>query len=190
MSKDYSEAALNSFIDLLSSKALMNRETLRSRRMAAERLMTVLDNEERLDLSTLDIDHLATRFGNQHADSHPRTLQDYQQRFKSLLTDFFAWREDPVNFKPSTATRMPRRRKGNSTVAPGKPAEGRGNQAKTSHGDDQPPPDSDKLLTVPVSLRPGLVVQLVNVPVDLSGTEAERISNIIKAYAVSSHANN
>jgi hypothetical protein len=185
MSKDHSETALNIFIDYLGKKSLLNKETLRSRRTAAQRLLSVLDNEEKLDLSKVDIDHIAKRFAH-HSGAHPRTLQDYQRRFKSLLTDFLAWTEDPVTFKPSVVSQGPRKRSSNrSAEVPEKTARLRGGQAKLSP-ESSPSLQSDKMLTVPISLRPGLVMQLVNVPVDLTGTEAERIAGIIKAYALQS----
>ena len=103
-------------------------------------------------------------------------LQVYKSRFKTGRDDFLRWVDNPSTFKPSTAQREngarvqsePRRRQPSPSVVAVAASEA---------------PRTNQRIVFPIPLRPDLVIELHNIPSDLTDAEAERISAIVKALA-------
>jgi len=53
--KDYSLDALNKFFDYAANKGLLKRNTAQGRKIAANKVFAVLDDNEKTDLSNVDI---------------------------------------------------------------------------------------------------------------------------------------
>lgn len=186
--KDYSLRALNDFLDYLSSKHLLNKNTAQSRKAAVNKVLGVLDAEEASDLSKVDLDLAFRRFENKSAkDYKPDSLMVYRSRVGSALNDFFSYLESPTQFRPSV--------KANGSGAAARPAktsrkaEGERSERRTSAREDEQtetPAMTERThaLSVPVPLRDGVMVRITGLPADLTEAEAARLAAIVKAYAV------
>lgn len=186
--RDYSLKALNEFLDYLSSKHLLNKNTAQSRKAAVNKVFSVLDEKEARDLSAIELDMVFRRFENKAAkDYKPDSLMVYRSRVGSAINDFFSYVENPAQFRPSLKNGG-----STSTRKAGKPARKTDEQqpgydlatqqhkqtgARTnySHANE---------LSVPVPLREGVLVQITGLPADLTEGEASRLAAIVKAYAV------
>lgn len=185
--KDYSLRALNEFLDYLANKHLLNKNTVQSRKGAANKILGVLDEQEASDLKQLDLDLVFQRFANKAGkDYKPESLMVYRSRLSSALNDFFLYVENPAQFRPalksngSSTAKKPAKavRKAEDQRAEGKPM-----------GGEHAPPTTTQVSTpgsvnVPVPLREGVTVQITGLPVDLTEAEASRLAAIIKAYAM------
>lgn len=186
METDYSLQALMKFMDYLSNKHILNKNTAQSRKAAANKVFAVLDESEKGDLRHLDMDMVFRRFENKEAKTYkPETLQVYKSRLTSTLSDFMSHAKDPSQFKPSvkagssaqkasrTNTSTPRRAKGVEEVG-----------AKESDAVERMARSAVGGLTVPVPLREGVTVQIMGLPMDLTEAEAARLAAIVTAYAM------
>lgn len=185
MNKDYSLDALNKFLDYVADKGMMKAETAKGRKVAANKIFEKLTPEERQDLRLANLDTEAERFGNrQGSDYMPASLQVYKSRVKSALSDFFSWVDNPAAFRPSVATRS------GATKPNGSAKKTNTETVNVAPKVDTPPLHnpgagaSDHLI-FPIPIRPGLVVKLTNIPVDLTTAEAEKIAQVVRALACS-----
>jgi Site-specific recombinase XerD len=188
VTKDYSLEALNRFLDYAAEKGLLKRNTAVSRKQASNKILSVLEPDEARDLRTVDVDQAFERFANlQGTAFKPDSLRVYQSRLRSSLSDFFSWVENPAGFKPSG-----NQRNGASGKRQVKKAERPDTPASGPYSTDARPTPVQSLdahqqsdgIAIPVPLRAGLTVQILNVPADLTATEAEKLAAIIKAYAM------
>src|SRR5690242_1747920 len=62
MTQDRSRAELLKFLDYLGEKGLMSPVTARSRKASANRVLSILSDEESDDVTKLDLDEIMTRF--------------------------------------------------------------------------------------------------------------------------------
>lgn len=155
----------------------LNPATARSRRNAAEQLLSQLGEDEAADLRELDVDQLCARFHKLQGSSiRAETLSIYGERLKAALQDFIAWSDNPEAFVPSSSETRQLRRRSETT---GKAA-----------SDEQQALEQIKLTTVqqppdllPIPIRPELVVYVQNLPLDLTTDEAAKIARIIQAHA-------
>lgn len=186
--KDYSLQAFNGFLDYLSSKHLLNKNTAQSRKAAVNKVLQVLDATEASDLRQVDMEMAFQRFANKDGRSYkPDSLMVYKSRLTSALTDFYSYVENPAQFRPSVKSSS-----GTTSKKRSKPAEKGDHEAtppginraqEDAQGSQQhhkPPSDG---LTIPVPLREGLTVKIAGIPFDLTEAEASRLASIIKAYA-------
>lgn len=172
--KDYSAEAYYSFMDYCANKGLVKANTAQSRKAAGKKMLELLDPEERRDLRTIDLDQLHNCFVNKSGTEYtPDSLQVYKSRFKTGLVDFLRWVENPATFKPSTQQRE------NGARTPSEPL----HRQASPPGRSAEPQRSSLGVVFPVPLRPDLIVQIHNIPSDLTEAEAERISAIVKALA-------
>lgn len=185
--KEYSLQALNEFLDYLSNKHLLNKNTAQSRKGAANKVLSVLDDKEASDLRKLDLDLVFTRFANKAGkDYKPDSLMVYRSRLTSALNDFLSYVENPAQFRPAlrtngsgTAKRPAKtaRKADEQRIERELPIEDQGS-SKTTYA------NSPGSVNVPVPLREGVTVHITGLPVDLTGAEASRLAAIIKAYAM------
>jgi hypothetical protein len=173
MSKDYSENELFKFLGWLADTGQLKRATALSRRASSKKMLEIAQPEERQDLRKVDVDDLSQRFENRASMKYkPHSLQVYKSRFKSALDDFLRHAENPSSFKPSV---------GNRSVRPTNGAAPKLRRSVPPPTLAQPPLLGE--IVFPVPLRPGLTVNLVNIPPDLTAKEAEKISAIVMALA-------
>lgn len=189
MSTDYSEQALSTFLDWLGDKGLVKQATAKSRKIAALKILSALDGHEKIDLRSLDRDATFQRFVNKlGSDFTPDSLVTYKSRFTSALEDFLRYKENPAGFKPGLSSRSARKTKGSSDTGR-KPSIS--SKTKNSHSTDINQQQQHTTVDIskfvfPIPLRDGVVVQIHNIPSNLTAAEAERISAVIKALAIPS----
>jgi len=182
--KNYSLDALNEFFDYAANKGLLKRNTAQSRKIATNKVLAVLDEDEKTDLRRINVDHTFDLFQNkQGTDYTPASLRVYQSRVRTALSDFINYVDKPANFRPSSVQRsnskIKRENNNNDNVK-------RESQKleKRSEINQRQNDYASREITVPVPLREGIMVKISNLPPDLTPTEADKLAAIIKAYAV------
>ncbi len=181
MSVSYSEVELLSFIDYLSSKSLLPSSTASGRKAAVLKILAALDSEEKTDLRNLDIEQTFQRFSNKFGKEFtPQSLITYKSRFNSALSDFFKYHENLAGFKTGATKKQPKEN-GSETKASSKKS-----SAKASRAPLAPPPPAESpsyVLQIPISN--GTLVEIRNLPMDLTEADATKIAAVIKAHAPS-----
>lgn len=182
MSANRSAAALLTFLDFLGQKGLIPPATASSRKATANKVLSILSDDESQDVLSLDLDNLMQRFHNLNNQQYtPESLQTYKSRMKTALEDFRSYTENPLGFKPTG--------QGKSKLKLATDKSGNGNQKTKSASDvasHSTPASSPAILGVsvlPIPLRADLTVQIAGLPFDLTPGEAKKIANIILAHA-------
>jgi hypothetical protein len=184
MDTKYSEQELGNFLDYTIEKGLLNESTARARKIAAQRILAVLDDNEKQDLRTIDLDSAFQRFANKNArDFTPQSLASYRSRLKSALEDFSNYVRDPAAFRTTTASRSVRKSDGLQ-----EPSQRRGSARRPAPIEKPAVPDgyfeASPGVVFPIPLRSNLVVQIHGLPSDLTQAEADRIAAVVRALAV------
>lgn len=181
MANDHSRLALLKFLDYLAEKGLMNRHTVVARKAASNKMLSILDEAEAADLRKIDLDQVATRFGNLKSSNYkPKSLQVYKSRVRKALNDFFLFQENPANFKitgSANTTKVAEKSVKNSTSAAGS------SDPKPSSLGSGGGSSSVETLNIPIALRPTCIIQLNGIPIDMTASEAKKIANIVLAMA-------
>ena len=173
--RDYSEAAFLAFLRHGAVTGITKPAIARSRRIAAEQLLSQLKSPERLDLRLLDVDQLCSRFHKLEGSTiRPESLQVYNERLTSGLRDFISWTDDPGSFV-SVQGELPEAKLAASRDSPG--------QAQAREELALNPPRSPHDI-FPVPLREDLVVYLQNVPLNMTRKEADKIAAVVHALAL------
>lgn len=183
MSADkYSAAKLSDFWAYVIDKGLMNKETATSRKIAAQKVLSELDESERQDLRSLDRDQAFLRFQNIAGKKYsPSSLTVYRSRFNSSLDDFFSYVGNPSGFKPNISKGNGKTKgEGGKLKIKSAPKSGVVEGPILASHEHQGTADN---LTLPIPLRPGVVVKIFGLPSDLTEDEAKKISGVVNAYA-------
>lgn len=184
MSADYSLEALLQFLELAGDKGWLRKPTARARRVAAGKVLEVLDPSERSDLRTVDIEEAFRRFTNLNSGYNPRSLQEYRRRVKLAVRDFVSYTEDPVNFKfPDSSRSQKSKDGGNESKSPKRPKRSLVSSTEQRVASDSLP-NPTRGISIPIPLREGVTVHVQHIPFDLTTSEAERIAAIVRAYAM------
>ncbi len=177
MTNPYSADDLLEFLDHAGDKGLMPAATAQALAVATRNVLGILADEEKADLSQLDLDATIKRFNNKRAkDFNPASLKEYARRIRRAVELFLNWRADPANFAIKTRTTSAPRSK-EKAAARNEPAT---RETPPEQIADQIPGTYRSALPV----RPGLVVTLLNIPYDLTGAEAERIASFVRMLAL------
>ena len=90
----------------------LRRELISAYKAATNAVFGVLDNEESQDLRQIDLDGVVTRFANLNGSKFtPESLKTYRSRASTALSDFLAYKADPIKFKPGLNARTTKRSK-------------------------------------------------------------------------------
>ncbi len=172
-SDDYTKNGLITYLREAAISGVLNPAVARSRKTAAEQLLTYISPEERLNLRQLDVDSLCSGI-HKLEDSSIRfeALNLYNSRLKSALTDYFSWLEDPENFVSLSSTN---------------------NSAKNLNKKQTIEQKALEEITlsntyieegiIPIPIRKDLTIYLKDLPLDLTTQEANKIARVVKAYA-------
>lgn len=177
MANAYSADDLLEFLDHAGDKGLMPAATAQALAVATRNVVGILSDDEKADLSRLELDAAVKRFTNKRArDFNPASLKEYGRRIKRAVELYLRWREDPANFAIKTRTSSASRKKEKGS--------GNGDPAKREVSADEIPDEIAGTYRTSVPVRPGLVVTLVNIPNDLTSAEAERIAGFVRLLAL------
>src|SRR5262249_15386798 len=158
------------FLDWMSDKGLMAKNTVVARKAAASKVLGILSDDEAQDVTALDLDTVMRRFTNLEGKGYtPCSLTTYFSRLRSALDDFKLYLDKPLNFRPGVQPRE--RRKAEARKETPLPA-------PTGHRDTVPPP---VLNTLSIPIRPDTMIVIHGLPYDLNEAEATKISNVIRA---------
>jgi hypothetical protein len=182
MSGQRSRAELLKFLDYVKNKGLVNPTTAEARKASANKVLSILSENEAEDVLSIDLDQVITRFGNLHGKQYtPDSLRTYRSRTKASLDDFERYLENPMSFKSGIQNREKKSKNG-SSVSGG---------AKSEQTQRQPQPTNQHVMTpavessiLPIPLREGLVVRIQGLPFDLTAQEAKKIANVVMAMAL------
>lgn len=194
--RNYSLNGLNKFLDYASDKGLMKKETAAGRKRAANQILGILDEHELMDLRKIDVEAVSHRFANlQGSNFKPSSLQIYISRTKSAVQDFITYVDNPISFRPSInqrgATGSPSPKKGSKKQSALKSEDSATNNnasehqstERKTHGHHANSGNSVSTLVFPIPIRPEVIVNVSNIPADLTEAEAAKIASVIKALA-------
>lgn len=175
MTNDYTMDDLLDFLNHAGDKGFMPAATAQALAVASRNIFGVLEANEQKNIKALDLDAIIKRFNNKRAkDFSPASLKEYGRRVRKALDLYEQWKNNPADF--SVKTRSPRKSRKETSI-------------ETRHS-EIPIPDNHPGLnqaggyqsSFPV--RPGRVVTLLNIPEDLTSTEAEKLANFVRILAV------
>jgi hypothetical protein len=182
---DYSYESLIKFLDYEAEKGLVNKNTIASRKGAVGKMLGILGEDERSDLRNIDVGDISRRFANLEGSRYTAdSLQVYKSRLGKAIEEFLRYKDNPASFRVEGVGRTIKiravRREGDASTVKRADAE------RSRKTDESPSGDaSSTSFDFPIPLRPGLIVYVKNLPVDLTEREAQRIGGVIAA--LSSH---
>lgn len=180
MEQQYSESELIVFLEYLASKNLLNSATVSARKVAVIKILSAIDEDEKHDLRSVDRDQLFQRFTNKLGKNFtPDSLLTYKSRFNLALNDFIKYKESPSTFKIGGAKKT---FKDNGSDAKDKKRVT--NSTKSSY--TPPPAIEPKTYVLQIPISDGRLIEIRNMPMDLTEGDATKIAGVIKAHAPSS----
>lgn len=179
MDGERSREALANFLDYLADKGLMERNTAQARKVAASKILSILEEKETGDVTSLDVDDVVARFGRLHGKQYtPGSLNTYKSRLRSALDDFKSYLSNPLAFRPAVQTRMRQKAVSKEDAAETPIGERR---AEPTRSVAMPTPVGDNILPIPI--RADLTVRIQGLPFDLTPGEAQKIAAVVTAMA-------
>jgi hypothetical protein len=191
----YSYEKLIEFLKFAADKGLMATATAQSRASAAGKMFELASETEKVDVRTVDLDALCTKFENKYKTSYnPTSLGVYKSRVASSLAEFVKWSDNPSAYRP-IATKSSNGKEATQSGANGKRKRAIAGTKKVSHEkgneniasstkDESQHNRVTETFAVPIPLRSRLTLTLNGMPFDLTETEAERICSVVKAYVI------
>lgn len=182
--RDTSARALVEHWTWASGKGLMTAPTARALATACRGVLEVQDDWENLDISTLNVDESFNRFKNVRSKSYkPRSLRDYERRFRRAVTSYLQYVKDPAAWKyPSRASA------GRVSRKPSQPNHATDRDelsdvrlSGTDVSDDSPPREGGQEYVYP--FRPDLMARLT-LPRDATTAEINRLVAWARTLAV------
>jgi hypothetical protein len=162
-----------------AEKGVMNRHTAAGLRAACVQVLNVVDDPQQIEIASLDVEDLLTRFQNLRKQRFkPQVLEAYKRRFRNAVKSYKEYLESPGTWKPASQERAAggdrRQRDSSAGAAWSGPTAGqeRARSAIAAGTEEYPFP-----------LRPGVMARLV-LPVDLSSDEARRIKAFVDMLVV------
>jgi hypothetical protein len=200
-------AGLIDFLGYVDSKGLMNRSTAKAYRAAVREVLSAVEGDDwpSFDLREADVEDLVHRFQVKAGMRYtPRSLTTYNSRFRSAVSMYLAYIQDPAGWRPPRP--QPAR------IAPPRIAEPRIAEARIAASRPSPrrtrPPDTresvppeatikvpsinpapgglDDMVSFPFPIRRegGVVLATLILPKDLTSREADRIAAHLKTLAI------
>ena len=181
MANTYSMDDLLEFLNHASERGMMPAATASALAVAVRNVLGVLNENERRDLDTLDIEAAIKRFNNKRArDFSPSSLKEYSRRLHRAMDLYKRWIHDPSNFEIKTRV---------TKASSRKPRENR-SLLDAEQGEERPQVNGQQLFNQgsgyvsSIPIRADWCVTITNVPVDRTGSEAERLAKFVRMLAV------
>lgn len=165
-----------------AKKGLMNRNTAGGLRAACQRILSVHDDWENVDVSQMDVDDTIRRFINLNKTKFkPAVLRIYEARFRQAVSSYLDYIEDPGRWKPTSRPRAERvARKGSTEDAP---APGLDTTTAWTNLFLTAGSRKDPLIEYPFPLREQLTAVL-RLPRDLKSHEVKRLTAFMQTLIV------
>jgi hypothetical protein len=164
------------------NKGLMNKTSARLLRTACEQVLSVEEDWENLDIESLDVEEALRRFQNLKGPNlAPQSLKAYRRRFTQGVASFLDRVRDPENWKGPTDDRARNSESaGEERLNGGRKVNSPTARRRTSSAQRG---DNGELIDYPFPIRSGMTVRL-QLPVDLTTAESQRLANFIASLAV------
>lgn len=160
-----------------AEKGIMKKNSALSLRSACAKVLSVFDNWESIDITSIDAEEAITRFKNIQAKNYkPQSLEAYGKRFKNALESYLEFIEDPGAWKPASRPIQP-----TSSNTNNKPK-----RKQTAQKEDDSivqPTGGRGLIDYPFPLRDGVTVRLM-LPRDITVSEVKRLNAFMSTLAV------
>ena len=190
-------SGLLAFLKRLGQRGEINSSTADNLRRAVGKILELDGDADEIDIRTLDVDDLLDRFETlRRLDYSADSIQAYKSRFRQAVAMYQAFLAGDPDWKvtvkkggpqASSSARLgvrrvpkkarPASKSGGPPTAPARPRE-----ATESVADAHEAPVVPRLVTYDVPLRPDLIIRL-NLPVDLTEADAERLAAFIRSLA-------
>lgn len=180
MEQQYSETELIEFLEYLASKNLLNSATVSSRKAAAIKMLSAIDDDEKHDLRKLDREQLFQRFTNKFGKSFtPESLLTYKSRFNIALNHFLEYKESPSTFKIGGSKKASKENGAEPKV------KGKKLAANLPNATHPQPVTEPKTYILQIPISDGTLIEIRNFPMVLTEADATKIAAVIKAHAPS-----
>lgn len=177
---NYSSKDLFAFLEWAASRHVVKKNTADSWKTASQKVLETLDASEQEDLRSLDIDDALQRFENRAGRNYkPESLRIYRSRFSTAVEQFLKWKSNPSTYKLEGRAKTSSAKSANRTTVDRKrvvPSDKSGTILERS---DSP----TEAWMLPIPLRPGVLVKIFGLPLDLTPSEARKIGAVIAALA-------
>jgi hypothetical protein len=175
MASEYSTADLLDFLSHAGERGLMPAATAQALAVAVRNVFGILTDDEQRDIRGLDVESTIKRFNNRRAkDFSPSSLKEYGRRAKKAVELYGQWRENPADFSVRTRASSGTRKDRSSQVDSSTP----------TVSDQHAVPSAGGGYQSAFPVRPGQVITIVNIPQDLTASEAERLAQFVRMLAV------
>jgi hypothetical protein len=171
-SKDLSYNSLIIFLDWTASKGLMKSSTVSALKAASNKVLGILEDEEKEDISKIEFDNIFKRFKNlNNQELNPTSLKTYRSRAQTAIKEFLAYKNDPEKWRPSISQRK---------TYPKQVSKSK-NINETTYLMSEIPSNhkveyKSNHLSHHFPLRNEVIVSIEGLPLDLKMTEAKRLS--------------
>jgi hypothetical protein len=177
MNEDYSLNGLTRFLELLESKGLANKNTVKAIRGSVTR---ILGDEDTADVREIDVPGAVRRYNNKNPNLlSPSSLAEYQRRVALAIKEFETYTESPTSYtgfgRETSAT------KGDEDERP-KARRKAAQPDDEGAGEDGVQPSTPHLSLV-YPIRPEFLAKVV-VPRDMKLEEARRLAAFLATLAV------
>jgi hypothetical protein len=170
---------VSAFLGIAEKGDLFNANTIQSRRIAFNKFLEILDDDQRtLEYLRDNLDVVKARFTNRHAEMRGASVDAYANRVQSVLKDFLAWRADRSAFERDVAARQSSR----ASAADGeKRARSEKPRPAPAASAARPEDDADtQTITIPLPAGTRVVVKL---PRELLVKDLKRVLWALLPYA-------
>ncbi len=161
-----------------AEKGIMKKNSAYSLRSACSNVLSVIDGWESIDIASIDIEDVISRFKNIQARNYkPRSLEAYGKRFQKAIESYLEYIQDPGAWKP-----VSKQIQSVSTNTTNKPSKKQNYQKE----EIQPAPQSASgrgLIDYPFPLREGVTVRLM-LPRNITANEVKRLNAFMATLAV------
>lgn len=184
--QDGTGAGLIAFLNWAIAKNELVDATASALRTGCQKVLSVEEDPNAVDLRTANLDNIIDRFKTKHRmDMKDRTREQYEQRFRQSVEMYMKWLDNDPTWKPTTrrrtSTPKPSSNGGAAKVsAPSTPNVAAETPSASQGGGTHHGP---ALITYPFPIRPGLQGK-ISLPEDLTMREAKRIAAFVSTLAL------
>jgi len=177
---DTTAKAMIEFFEKAGGTGRIKPNTAHSLSTAAKQILKIDDNWEQIDLAQLDVDEFLARFRNLNGLKYkPRSLAEYERRFKKATQLYLEYVANPATWKfNGKSRRKPKSGRGTETLAVEQQTTG--NVETTTVGIA---PGGLQMMDYPFPLRDGCIVRL-RLPADLKMSEVGRLAAFMRTITI------
>jgi hypothetical protein len=179
MAEDNDFREFIAFLTRLKDKGEINPTTALARKSASEAVLEMVGDDEPHTTRWVQdhLDDLMRRLMNKYPQRlTSRSAETYKSRVASSLSDFIAYQKDPVGWRPKAARRVPsdNGRRASAT---------NGNDTYRESVEGSADTHAHTLSTYRYPLRPGVTIEVRNLPHDLKIEEVWRFACFVATLA-------